>query len=160
MFEEVRTILDQLSARSLAPQVQRENIREGARRKDHSRIGSFQKSAPKGTIWKWISGRRNRSHLEPSSESDIIGTTFVEKLFREALQGSTSDKLFRQALQTSSSRKLFKEALQGSSSLTRKEDSKRKTAHGSALEGGCCGFTRTVHARLCLRQRRSLALVA
>jgi hypothetical protein len=141
MFEEVRPILAQLSERSLTPQVQRENIREGARRKDHSRIRTFQKSAPKGTIWKRISGRRNRSHLGASSEEDSVGTRSAEKLFREALQGSSSRKLFRQALQRSSSRKPFEEALR---------PQERKTAHGSALEGGCCDFTRTVHARLCI----------
>jgi hypothetical protein len=66
MFEEVRPIMAQQSARSLIPQVQRENIREGARRKDHSRTfwnilegsGAFWSSETfwnilehSGTIW-------------------------------------------------------------------------------------------------------------
>jgi hypothetical protein len=124
MFEEVRPILAQQSARSLIPQVQRENIREGARRKDHSRIRTFQKRAPGGTIWKRISPNiATKSHLSifggTPSEQDLQRSS-SRKLFKEALQGSSSRKLFRQALQRSSSRKTFKEALQRSPSSFKK----------------------------------------
>jgi len=105
-FEEVRPILAQLSERSLTPQVQRENIREGARQKDHSRIRTFQKIAPKGTFWKRIFEAPKQ--VPPGS------------IFRGGLR---QNKVCREALQRGSSRKLFKEALQGSSSPTRKEDS-------------------------------------
>ncbi len=68
-----------------------------ARRKEHS--GSK------------YSGRRNRRHLGVSSEEDYFRTRSADKLFREALQGSSSRKLFKEALQGSSSRKLFQGAL-------------------------------------------------
>jgi hypothetical protein len=128
MFEEVRPILAQQSARSLIPQVQRENIREGARRKDHSRIRTFQKRAPGGTIWKRISPNiATKSHLSIFGGGhrrnkicrEALQGSSSRKLFKEALQGSSSDKLFREALQGRPSRKLFNEALRAS----RKEDS-------------------------------------
>jgi hypothetical protein len=49
-----------------------------------------------------------------------------------------SKKLFKEALQRSSSEKLF----------TKKQEKSAFTAvHGSAIEGGCCDSNATVHAR-------------
>jgi len=105
MFEEVRPIMAQQSARSLIPQVQRENIREGARRKDHSRTEEHS-----GTF---------------SNILEHSGVLEHSRTFWNNLEHSRTNCL----------RRIFGEALQGRPSRKPFELQERKTAHGSALEG-------------------------
>ena len=118
-----------------------ENIREGSRRWN-IREGARQENIREGSRTE----HRDRSRCKINNEGvqrataprPELHTRCAQKLFKEALQRSSSEMLFREALQRSSSDKLF----------TKKQEKSAFTAvHGSAIEGGCCDSNATVHAR-------------
>ena len=105
-----------------------ENIREGSRRRN-IREGARQENIRECSRTE----HRDRSRCKINNEGVQRETAPGPELHTRCAQ-----KLFKEALQRSSSEKLF----------TKKQEKSAFTAvHGSAIEGGCCDSNATVHAR-------------